>query len=569
MAEDGGQLMDRGIANLAKAFEVLSQAGQERWFSLTFKMGRERPESGHKQPQELVYAMCLILLKRNFDAHAKLTANADSSIGNYLAEMFKLHGERLNGGHIAGFEATDAKTLLDIARIFAILVQERLCDESLRDQAYRAALASSRTAGLSSLDIEEEVKQVCGPDAIDQSATELTTYQLTSPDASKQNSSHLVTQQLSSGRSSYSLEISSPTASESNMANKPLSLRTPTNSESRTNQDQLRRPTTNIHTNNQLQTAEVNRATNPTQCLDQTGSSQLLTSQNPNIGFSSGPNDANANDRKPPIQANSCCSPVASQNDIEETFYAFVILHEAEDADEARRLRDKLELIISASGATFYDDFAQPGRSTLGCIEDAIENSAFALLLLTQNFQSNLSATTADSAMVNSLEKHHKLNSVIPLLPRENSLPSKSFPLVLRTKCPLDESSRMFERSALRAIAPDKVEKQRKVWLIDQHKKKLHEERKRLKEENDRKAELQRETEKFARLKLESEMRQNNMFYAPSVPTPLNGAMYQAHGSWQPQSSCIHIENAQNVMIGNNSSMNIDHVKNSADELDS
>ncbi|KAK7136585.1 hypothetical protein R3I93_016808 [Phoxinus phoxinus] len=558
MAEDGVQLMERGFESLAKAFEVLSQAGQERWISLTFKMGRDRPENGHKQPEELVYAMCLFLLKRYTDAHAKLTANADSSIGNYLAKMLKMHGERLNGGHIAGFKATDAQTLLDIARIFAILVQERLCDKSLRDQAYRAALVSSRTAGLSSLYIEEEVKQVCGPDAIDKSDTELTTYQLTSPEVSKRNGSHLLTPQLSSGCSSYSLEISSPTASESNMADKPLSLRTPTKSESTTNQDQLRQPTTNIHTNNQLQTPEVNLATNSTQCLDQTGSSQLVTSQTPNIG----PNDANANNRKPPIQANSFCSPELSQSDVEETFYSFVILHAAEDEDEARRLRDKLELIISAPGATFSDDFAQPGRSTFGCIEDAIENSAFTLLLLTPNFKSNLGATTADSAMVNSLEKHHKLNSVIPLLPRENSLSRKSFPLMLRTKIPLDESHRMFELKASRAITPDEVNKQRKVWLSEQRKKKLHEERKRLKEENVRNAELQREIEKLARLKLESEMRQNNTFYAPSAPTPLNVAMYPQHGS----SSCIHIENAQNVMIGNNSNMNIDHVKNSADE---
>ncbi|XP_077082085.1 TIR domain-containing adapter molecule 1 [Siphateles boraxobius] len=566
MAKDGEQLMDRGFANLAKAFEVLSQAGQERWFSLTFKMGRERPENGHKQPEELVYAMCLILLKRYSDAHAKLTANADSSIGNYLAEMFKMHGERLNSGHIAGFKATDAKTLLDIARIFAILVKERLCNETLRDQAYRAALVSNRTAGLSSLDIEEEVKQVCGPDAIDKSDTELTTYQLMSPEVSKRNGGHLLTPQLSSGCSSYTLEISSPTASESNMANKPLSLRTPTNSESTTNQDQLRRPTTNIHMNNQLQTAEVNHATNSTQCLDQTGSSQLVTSQNPNIGFSSGPNHANANDRKPPIQANSFCSSEASESDIEETFYAFVILHGDEDADEARRLRDRLELIISAPGAT-SEDFAQPGRSTLGCIEDAIKNSAFTLLLLTQNFlKSNLSATTADSAIMNSLENHHKLNSVIPLLPRENSLSRDSLPLVLRTKCPLDESNRMFERKASWAITPDKVDNQRKLWLIEQRKKKLQREQKRLKEENDRNAELQGETEKFARLKLESEMRQNNTFYAQSAPTPFNGAMYQQHVSWQPPSSCIHIENAQNVMIGNNSTMNFEHVKNSADE---
>ncbi|XP_051766703.1 TIR domain-containing adapter molecule 1 [Ctenopharyngodon idella] len=558
MAEE---LMERGFANLAKAFEILSQAAQERWFSLTFKMGRERPE-------ELVHAMCLILLKRNSEAHAKLTANSDSSIGSYLAEMVKMHGERLNGGHIGGFKATDAKTLLDIARIFAILVQERLCDKSLRDQAYLAALAASRTCGLRSLDVEEEVKQVCGPDAIDKSNSELATYNLTSPDVSEHNDTRLLSQQSSSDCSSYSLEISSPTATESNTEeSKPLSLRTATSSESTTSQDQLRRPTTNIRGNNQLQTAEVNNATNSKQCADRKGNSEVVTSKSTNINFSSSPNYSNAKDLKPPAQANSFCSPELSESSVEETFYAFVILHEAEDADEAQRLRERLESIISAPGATFSDDFAQPGRSTLRCIEDAIENSAFTLLLLTQNFKSNLSETTADSAIVNSLENHHKLNSVIPLLPRENRLSRESFPLVLRTKVFLDES-RMFERNVLKAITPDKVAKQKKIWLMDQRKKKLREEQKRLREENVRNAELQRETEKFARLKLESEMQQNKMFHTASAPPPFNGAMYTQPGSWQPQQSCIHIENAQNVMIGNHSTMNIDHVKNSADEFD-
>lgn len=559
MAEE---VMERGFVNLAKAFEVLSQTVQERWLSLTYKMGRERPE-------ELVHAMCLILLKRNGEAYTKLMANSDSSIGSYLAEMLKMHGERLNGGHVGGFKATDAETLLDIARIFALLVQERLCDKSLRDQAYIAALTSSRTCGSRSLDVEEELKKVCGPDVIDQSDTQLTTCNLVSLDVSERNDSHLLSRQSSSGCSSYIIEISSPTVTESDVKeSKPLSLRTATNSESTTSQDQLRRPATNIDGNEHLHALEVNRATNSEQCLDRNGSSQIVTSKNTNISLSSRLNDANAKDLEPPTQANSFCSPEASQSYVEETFYAFVILHEEDDADEARRLRERLESIISAPGATFSDDFAQPGKSTLGCIEDAIENSAFTLPLLTRNFRSNLSATTADSAMINSLEKHHKLNSVVPLLPRENRLPPKSFPLVLRTKVPLDESSRMFERNALKAIAPDKVANQKKIWLMDQRKKKLHEEQKRLREENVRNAELQRETEKLARLKLETEMQHNNLLHAASAPPPFPGATCSQHGSWQPQQSCIHIENAQNVMIGNHSTMNIDHVKNSSDEFD-
>ncbi|XP_016362910.1 TIR domain-containing adapter molecule 1-like [Sinocyclocheilus anshuiensis] len=573
MADGGVELMDQGFANLAKAFEILSQAGQERWVSLTLKMDRRRAE-------ELVNAMCLILLKRIGEAHAKLTANSDSSIGKYLAEMVKMHGERVNSSHIGGFKSTDINTLLDIARVFAVLVQERLCDKSLRDQAYREALASSRMAGLLSLDVEEEVKQVCGPDIINESNTErpTETYNLTSLE---RNESPPSSQQSSSR---YSLEISLATATESNMEqSKPMSLRTPTDSETTTSQDQLRHrlnKSANICAKNQLPTADVNGSTKSKQCLDHNGSSQLVTSKNTNLDFSSTPNDGdklraqplNATDHKPTTQPDSFRSPEPSQSDVEETFYDFVILHEAEDADEAQRLRDKLESIIRGVGATFSDEFAQPGKSTLRCMEDAIENSAFTLLLLTQNFNSNLSVTSADSAIVNSLENHHKMNSVIPLLPRKNCLSRKSFPLVLQTKVPLDESSRMFERNAQKAIAREKVAIQKTVWMTKQRRKKLVEEQKRLQEENAIKAELRREEEKLARLRLESEIQQNNMFCvasAPMHPPPAHGPMHSQHGALQQQQpSCIHIENAQNVMIGNHSTMNIDHAKNSADEFD-
>lgn len=566
MADSGAELVDQGFANLAKAFEIISQAGQDRWVSLTFRMV-------HTWAEEMVNAMCLILLKRIGEAHAKLTANSDSSIGKYLAEMVKMHGERVNSSHFGGFNSTDANGLLDIARIFAVLVQERLCDKSLRDQAYRKALASSRMAGLLSLDVEEEVKQVCGPDVIDESNTELPikTYNLTSlcrsngPPSSQQSNLD------------YSIQISSPTATESNMEeSKPMSLRTPTDGEATINQDQLR----HICAKNQLPTVEVNDATKSKQCLDRNGSSQLVTSKNTNLNFASAPNDGeklraqplSANDHKPTTQPNSFSSPEPSQSDVEEMFYDFVILHEAEDADEAQRLKDKLERITSGVGATFSDEFAQPGRSTLRCMEDAIENSAFTLLLLTQNFNSNLGATSADSAIVNSLENHHKMNSVIPLLPRKNCLLRKSFPLVLQTKVPLDESSRMFERNARKAIAPEKVATQKKIWNIKQHRKKLVEEQKRIQEENAAKVELQQEMEKLRRLRLESEMQQNNMFYPPSAPIhppPSHGATHPQHAAWQQQQpSCIHIENAQNVMIGGHSTMNIDHAKNSADEFD-
>ncbi|XP_051977742.1 TIR domain-containing adapter molecule 1-like [Xyrauchen texanus] len=573
---------------LAMAIEVLSKATPERLVSLTCKMGQLRAE-------ELVHAMCLILLKRNKDANAKLMANCNSSVANHLAEMVKMHGEGLNSSHFGGFtiSRSDTETLLDIARIFAVLVQERLCDKSLRDQAYRTILAKSKNAGSQSTDVDifEEVRQVCGAEVIDEFprfTTEMASITdcLTSLDISGTNISCPSPLRTSSICISHSLEISSPTilGPESNTEeSKPMTLHIPQESETTTNQDQT--PHCPDRSSNScaitspktLKMQDINDAPKP--CLDHNGSSQVVTSESTNaenvLDFSSAPNSGTklkahpvnsshcANDCKPPTQAKSVPPAEPSYSEEDETFYAFVILHGPEDADEAQRLRDKLESITSGQGATFSEDFEEPGRSALRCMEDAIDNSAFTLLLLTKNFDTNLSATTTDSALMNSLEKCHKTNSVIPLLPRDNRLPRQRFPLVLRTKVCLDENS-AFERKALKVMAPNKVASQKVEWMKEQRNKKAIEQQRRLLEENSRNVELRRQTERLERMMLESEKQHDGTFYAGP---PLNyGPMQMApqHPAWQP--SCIHIENSQNIIIGNNSTMIIDHSEHSSED---
>lgn len=563
-------------SGLAEAFEILSKATEERLLSLTYKMGSVCPEV-------MVHAMCLVLLKKNEDAHAKLSANRDSTVVNFLAEMIKTHGERLNGSHFGVFKISgpDVETLLDIARIFGVLVRERLCDAALRDQAYRRVLATSKSANVRSVDVEnilEEIKNVCGFQASDE-FTSSENGGLKSLDATVGNVSHPSSLRSSSVCSSRTLEISSPTITASTMEeSKPLSLHTPQTSE--TCRDQALhspdRPTSIPATALQPpRTPDDSTCPKPMPCFDHSGSSQLPTSRNTNPGldFSSNLTNPTKVDSRP---ANlnqyahmNFIPQVVSQT--EDTFYSFVILHDPEDADEAQRLRSKLERIISGVGATF-SEFEEPGRSTLCCMEDAINNSAFTLLLLTRNFNTNLSETSTDSAIYNSLEKHHKRNSVIPLLPLVNCLPKDRRRLVLRGTVPLDESSRTFERAALRAMGPEKVAIQRRVWMKEQHIKKAIEERKRLQEDRIRNMDLMRETERLARLRFEPDV-----FYAQSGATPAyHAAMGQGsgpmpmhpapqHGGWQ-QPSCIHIGTAQNIMIGNNSTMNIDHVQHSSED---
>lgn len=565
MAEEGVRLTPHGYAEgsgLAEAFDVLSQATEERLLSLIYKMGNTCAEV-------MVHAMCLILLKKNEDAHAKLLANGDSKVVNFLAEMTKTHGEGLNSSHIGGFKISwpDFGTHLDIARVFAVLVRERLCDSSLRDQAYRAVLATSKGAGLPSLDVEkimEEIKNVCGFEASDECPS--------CENGTLRSISHPSSLRSSSICSSHSLEISSPTITESNMERKKLTSARETTTcpdQALHNPNRTTIPATSLKTPSTPDTANGSTSPKLKPCFNRSGISRLPTSNNtnPDLDFSSNPTNTTKVQSRPMNldQYTNTQSPhmnfiPQSASEVEDMFYSFVILHESEDADEAQRLKSRLERIISGVGATL-SEFEEPGRSTLCCMEDAINNSAFTLLLLTRNFNTNLSETSTDSAIFNSLEKHHKRNSVIPLLPRENFLPKDRRRLVLRGTVPLDESSRTFERAALRAMAPERVACQRKVWMDEQRIKKAIEERRRLQEDRSRNLDLRRETERLAQLRFESGM--TPAFYAAQDRGPMHAGAQ--HGAWQ-QPSCIHIGSAQNIMIGNNSTMNIDHVPQSSEE---
>ncbi|KAA0711931.1 TIR domain-containing adapter molecule 1 [Triplophysa tibetana] len=567
MAEESVRPTQRGYARgsgLAEAFESLSQATEERLLSLTYKMGDTCAEV-------MVHAMCLILLKKNEDAHAKLLANRDRKVVNFLTEVIKERGESLNESHIGSFKISgpDVETLLDIARVFDVLVRERLCDATLRDQAYSAALATSKRANLRSFDVEnilEEIKNVCGFQTADEF--------LNCEDGGLKSLyvSHPSSLRSSSACSSHTLEISSPTIMESRMEElKPLSPQTPQTKE--TFRDQPLRcpdrptsiPATALQTPRTSDVANGSTSPKPTQCFDCSGSTQFLTSKNtdPGFDFSSIPTNASKVESQPTkFNLNNTPQPNRNVNPpVEDEFYSFIILHAPEDADEAQRLKNRLERIISGVGVTF-SEFEEPGRSTLCCMEDAINNSAFTLLLLTRNFNTNHSETSTDSAIFNSLEKLHKRNSVIPLLPRENCLPKDRRRLVLRGTVPLDESKVTFERSALRAMAPVKVASQREVWMEEQKIKKMTEERMRLQTERSRNMDLKRETERLARLRFDSDV-----YYASGSTPVCHAAMDQGQGAWQ-QPSCIHIGNAHNVMIGNNSTMNIDHVQHSSEEDD-
>lgn len=241
----------------------------------------------------------------------------------------------------------------------------------------------------------------------------------------------------------------------------------------------------------------------------------------------------------------------------EEIFFPFVILHAPEDIEMAESMREKLEKVIGeGEGATFSGDFATPGKSTLTCVEDAINNSAFTILLLTSNFNNHMQEIETNSALINSINKMHKYNTVIPLLPRENCIPRQSMPLVLQTIVPLQEN-RNFERNLRRALSPAMIKRQRTIWTSEQLVKKQIERQERLKQLNQHDKQLIKEYETATLLEKENLrlLMQQKLILRPDMLLEHEGGGVRPCCQKQPN---IHIENANYIMIGNDSKMTVD-----------
>ncbi|KAJ8418951.1 hypothetical protein AAFF_G00004500 [Aldrovandia affinis] len=324
-----------------------------------------------------------------------------------------------------------------------------------------------------------------------------------------------------------------------------------------------------------------------TQCTEHTGSHQIVTSMSgdtksrPDQG--SCPQQSSENSASASASRSEDLKPKAQEKELkredeereEDTqFFSFVILHSPEDADVAGSLKEKLECLGVGTGATFNQDFAVPGQHTLSCVEDAINNSAFTILLLSRNFNARMLEFETNSALMNSIENRHKSNTVIPLLPRENRLPDNNIPRSLRIFIPLVEGSKGFESMVKKALAPARIERQRAVWRQEQEIRRQRERKERLLEDNERNADLVHESKLLQeqlhltnRLQQQQQMLhyyQSLLFPPPGQPpapgigplTPALGAYYWLTPP-QPQPPSIHIQNASCIMIGNDSQMTL------------
>ncbi|EPQ03069.1 TIR domain-containing adapter molecule 1 [Myotis brandtii] len=155
----------------------------------------------------------------------------------------------------------------------------------------------------------------------------------------------------------------------------------------------------------------------------------------------------------PASSSSSPCPPSPEFEPSEQQFFNFVVLHAKADEHIALRVREKFEALGVPDGATFCEDFQVPGRSSLRCLQDAIDHSAFTVLLLTANFDCCLSQHQLSQSLMSSLTRPGWQDCVVPFLPLESSLAqlSPDTASLLAGLVWLDEHSQIFARKTYAA----------------------------------------------------------------------------------------------------------------------
>ncbi|NWS20792.1 TCAM1 protein, partial [Pachyramphus minor] len=152
-------------------------------------------------------------------------------------------------------------------------------------------------------------------------------------------------------------------------------------------------------------------------------------------------------------------------------FFTFVVLHASEDEIVAHQVKNLLESMGVSNGATMCEDFSIAGRSHMAGFLEAMENSAFIILLLTKNFTCNLCLFQTDAALMQSIQDPSKHYSVIPFLPKVNALEHSQIPRMLSALVTLDESSPLFPRVVQNTFNPKKISQKKAMWEQMQRRK--------------------------------------------------------------------------------------------------
>lgn len=148
----------------------------------------------------------------------------------------------------------------------------------------------------------------------------------------------------------------------------------------------------------------------------------------------------------------------------EEVFLKFVILHAEEDTAEALRVQSLLENDFGIKPGIIFAEMPC-GRQHLQNLDDAVNGSAWTILLLTENFlRDTWCKFQFYSSLMNSVNRQHKYNSVIPMRPLNKPLPRERTPFALRTINALEEESRGFPTQVERIFQESVYRIQQAIW---------------------------------------------------------------------------------------------------------
>ncbi|XP_053186289.1 TIR domain-containing adapter molecule 1 [Scomber japonicus] len=534
--------------------DILVKAPPERLRSLTFQL-RESPEDN------IIHALCLIVLQQEEQALNKLQMLTDNNLANHLVETWKMSRGKLEDFAVRCSNTLEftRESLATLARIFKVLSEQRLCDQRLRNLAYMRALSTESQKRSNGEDLEydrlrEEAKTVCGP-----SFAEM----MLSFSNLKLGSSHDSHSSLNEGSTTLKVTLSqdqsesglpSPLHAGSSLPSYPTHLEISTPPTATFHGDKITPQTSGSAEQSPVAPAGNEVKTSPEESKLKSNEPPLFkdtkmdTAHTMECSKTETPNQTTEPKFSLPTatpkmtETDKMHERKGAEKEEEEIFYAFVILHAQEDAEVAESLKEKLEDIVSCEGATFSEDFAIPGKSTFRCIEDAIDNSAFTLLLLTCNF-TRLQEVMTDSALINSINHKHKYNTVIPLLPMENRMPNRSMPIVLQRLVPLDEKKN-FDKKARKILSPANINKQKRIWEEEQRVKLEIETQEKLKHLNQHQKQLIQECKRTQLLGQET---LNHITLTHNRHFPCQ------------QQPIINITNSQYVMIGDDSQMTVGH----------
>lgn len=153
-----------------------------------------------------------------------------------------------------------------------------------------------------------------------------------------------------------------------------------------------------------------------------------------------------------------------SDEDTGDTFYRFVILHAEDDVNEAVRVQELLQHEFCIKPGIIFAEMPC-GRHLLENLQDAMNSSAWTIILLTENFLKEFWCEfQAYVCLFSSLTEPHKSNTVIPLRPRNTMLPLERTPLVLRALNALHEDSPGFAAQVKKIFQESCYRQQQAVW---------------------------------------------------------------------------------------------------------